>query len=67
MCVCWGGGGQGRIQDFGKGGGGGRPGNCKLLKRASLSRTRTTFSPPYEVWGSPKKGGGEVRLLRLNV
>ena len=38
-------------------GGGCAPGNCKLLKCVFVKHTRDV-SPLYEVWGSPKVGGG---------
>ena len=47
--------GQGRIEDFGKGG----PGNCQVLKCSVFVHMHPPFFPLYEVWGSPKKGGGE--------
>ena len=40
---------------FHKGGGGAVPGNCSVLKRGIFACTSMTF---YEVWGSPKGGGG---------
>ena len=46
---------QGRIQDFGKRGGG-VSGNWNVLKRGAHAYIRCI--PLYEVWGSPKWGGG---------
>ena len=50
---------QGRIQDFGKGGGGG-PGNCYVLKRGLSGHTCNGFSFFMKFVGSLKGGGGPL-------
>ena len=50
---------MGGIQDFGKGGGGAVRVTVKYYNVVYLR-----FFPLYEVWGSPKRGGGGVLTLR---
>ena len=46
---------QGRILDYGKGG----PGNRQKYQNVAFSCAPTRrFFPLFEVWGSPKGGGG---------
>ena len=47
---------QGRIQEFGKGGGG--PGNCYVLKRCVFTRTHGTFFSLFNM----KFGGPPIRV-----
>ena len=55
------------MQDFGKGGGGGGPGNCSVLKHGVFRLHTQRFFPLYEVWRSPKRRGGGPGSLDVPI